>query len=66
MFALYNTVSKKFFRSENEYHNCREVDTFIEAKTYDTKKDAEYNNCLIKGDYIVIDMNQAKAMNILL
>ena len=66
MFALYNTVTRKFFRLENEYHNCYEVDTFVEAKTFKTKKDAEYNNCLIKGDYIVVDMNQAKEMNILL
>ena len=66
MFALYNTVTKKFFRLEGEYHNCYEVDTFIEAKTYKNKKDATYENCLIKGDYIVVDMNKAKEMNILL
>lgn len=66
MFALYNTVSKKFFRLEGEYHNCYEVNTFIEAKTYKNKKDAEYQNCLIKGDYIIIDLVQAKEMNILL
>ncbi len=66
MFALYNTMSKKFFRLENEYHNCYEVNTFVEAKTFKTRKDAEYLNCLIKGDYIVVDMNQAKEMNILL
>jgi hypothetical protein len=66
MFALYNINSKRFFRIENEYHNCQEVDTFIEAKTFKTKKDAEYQNCLIKGDYIIIDLTQAKEMNILL
>lgn len=66
MFALYNTVSKKFFRLEGEYHNCYEVNTFIEAKTYKNKKDAEYQNCLIKGNYIIIDLVQAKEMNILL
>ena len=66
MFALYNKNSNKFFRLENEYHNCKEVNTFIEAKTFKTKKDAYYQNCLIKGDYIIIDMNQAKEMNILL
>lgn len=66
MFALYNTVSKKFFRLEGEYHNCYEVNTFIEAKTFKDKKDAYYQNCLIKGNYIVIDMNKAKELNILL
>lgn len=66
MFALYNINSKRFFRIENEYHNCKEVGTFIEAKTFKTKKDAEYQNCLIKGDYIIIDLVQAKEMNILL
>ncbi len=65
MFALYNTVSKRFFRLENEYHNCYEVDTFVEAKTFKTRKDAEYLNCLIKGDYIVVDITQAKEMNTL-
>ena len=66
MFAIYNINSKRFFRIENEYHNCKEVDTFIDAKTFKTKKDAEYQNCLIKGDYIIIDLAQAKEMNILL
>jgi hypothetical protein len=66
MFALYNINSKRFFRLENEYHNCKEVDTFVEAKTFKTKKDAYYQNCLIKGDYIVIDLHEAKEMNILL
>ena len=66
MYALYNTVSKRFFRLEGEYHNCYEVETFIEAMTYKTVKDAAYQNCLIKGDYIIIDMNKAKEMNILL
>lgn len=66
MYALYNTVTKKFFRLEGEYHNCYEVDTFIEAKTYKNIKDATYENCLIKGDYIVVDINKAKNMNILL
>ncbi len=65
MFALYNIVSKKFFRLENEYHNCYEVATFVEAKTFKTKKDADYTNCLIKGDYIVVDFNQAKEMNLI-
>ena len=66
MFALYNTVSKKFFRLEGEYHNCYEVNTFIEAKTFKDKKDAYYQNCLIKGNYIVIDIDQAKELKILL
>ena len=65
MFALYNKINKKFFRLENNYHNCYEVDKFIEAKTFKTKKDAEYQNCLIKGDYIVVDFNQAKEMNLI-
>ncbi len=66
MYALYNTVSKRFFRLEGEYHNCYEVNTFVEAKTYKTRKDAEYQNCLIKGDYIILDIDKAKEMNILL
>jgi hypothetical protein len=65
MYALLNNKTKKFFRLENQYHNCYEVDTFIEAKTFKTKKDAAYNNCLINGDYRIIDINEAKEMNLL-
>ena len=65
MYALLNNKTKKFFRLENQYHNCHEVDTFIEAKTFKTKKDAAYNNCLINGDYRIIDINEAKEMNLL-
>lgn len=63
MYALFNIKSKKFFRLENKYRNCYEVDTFVEAKTFNTKKDAEYMNCLIKGDYVVIDLHEAENMN---
>ena len=63
MYALYNIKTKKFFRRENEYRNLCEVDTFIEAKIFKTKKDAEYMNCLIKGDYIIIDLHEAENMN---
>ena len=45
MYALYNPITKKFYRGENEWHNCYEVDTFIEAKTFKTLKDARYENC---------------------
>ncbi len=63
MFALYNLTSKRFFRYENEYMNCVEVDTFIEAITFKTRKDAEYKNAMIKGDYKVIDIYEATEMN---
>lgn len=65
MYALLNNKTKKFFRLENQYHNCYEVDTFIEAKTFKTKKDAAYNNCLINGDYRIININEAQEMNLL-
>lgn len=63
MFALFNINTRKFYRRENEYRNCVEVDTFVEAKTFKTKKDAEYANCLIKNNYIAIDIDDAKEMN---
>lgn len=63
MYALYNVKSNRFFRRENEYRNVCEVDTFVEAKTFKTRKDAEYMNCLIKGDYNVINIDKAKEMN---
>ena len=63
MYALYNVKSNRFFRRENKYRNMCEVNTFIEAKTFKTRKDAEYMNCLIKGDYKVINIDEAKAMN---
>ena len=63
MYTLYNLTSKKFFRYENEYRNCVEVDTFIEATTFKIKKDTEYKNCLMKGDYIIVDINKAKELN---
>ena len=63
MYALYNIKTKKFFRSENEYRNLCEVDTFIEAKTFKTKKDAEYMNCLIKGEYKVVNIEEVIEMN---
>lgn len=63
MYALYNVKSNRFFRRENEYRNVCEVDTFVEAKTFKTRKDAEYMNCLIKGDYNVINIDEAKEMN---
>ena len=63
MYALYNVKINRFFRRENEYRNVCEVDTFIEAKTFKTRKDAEYMNCLIKGDYRVINIDEAKEMN---
>ena len=65
MFALFNIKTRKFYRRENEYRNCEEVDTFIEATTFKTKKDAAYKNCLIKNDYIVIDIDDAIKMDIL-
>lgn len=63
MYALYNAKSNRFFRRENEYRNVCEVNTFVEAKTFKTRKDAEYMNCLIKGDYKVINIDEAKEMN---
>ena len=63
MYALYNIKTKKFFRRENEYRNLCEVDTFIEAKTFKTKKDAEYMNCLIKGEYKVVNIEEVTEMN---
>lgn len=65
MFALYNLDSKKFFRYENEYRNCVEVDTFIEAITFKTKKEALYTNAMIKGNYKVIDIYEAIEMNLI-
>ena len=62
MYALYNVKTNGFFRRENEYRNVCELDTFIEAKTFETRKDAEYMNCLIKGDYKVMTMEEAKAI----
>ena len=63
MYALYNPITKKFYRGENEWHNCYEVDTFIEAKTFKTLKDARYENCLIKNDDKVVTFDDAKEMN---
>lgn len=65
MYALLNEKNNKFFRRENEFHNCIEVANYINAKTFKTKKDAEYANCLIKGDYIIVSAKEAKEMNIL-
>lgn len=63
MFALFNIKTRKFYRRENAYRNCEEVNTFVEAQTFKTKKDAEYTNCLIKTDYVVIDIDDAVKMN---
>ncbi len=63
MYTLFNVKTNRFFRRENEYRNVCEVDTFIEARTFKTRKDAEYMNCMIKGDYIVITMDEAREMN---
>ena len=63
MYSLYNVKSNRFFRRENEYRNVCEVDTFVEAKTFKTRKDAEYMNCLKKGGYKVINIDEAKEMN---
>lgn len=63
MFALFNIKTRKFYRRENEYRNCEEVNTFVEASTFKTKKDAEYANCLVKTDYVVIDIDNAKEMD---
>ena len=63
MYALYNTKTGKFYNRENKYRTCEEVNTFIEAKTFKTKKDANYMNCLVKTDYIVIDIDDAIEMN---
>ena len=65
MFALYNYNTKKFFRLENQYRNNHEVNSFIMAKTYKTRKDAEYECTFIKGDYKVITFEEAKELNIL-
>lgn len=63
MYTLFNVKTNRFFRRENEYRNVCEVDTFIEARTFKTRKDVEYMNCMIKGDYIVITMDEAREMN---
>ena len=41
------------------------INTFIEAFTFKTKKEAQYKNALIKGNYKVIDINEAIKMNLL-
>lgn len=64
MYALYNVRTKKFYVRENEYRNCVEVDKFIYAKNFKDIKDAYYEENNVKEDYIVIDDNKAKEMNI--
>ena len=59
MYALLNEKTGKFFRMENRYGVCIEVDTFIEAKTFKTKEAARYANVDLKNDYIVISFEEA-------
>ena len=63
MYALLNVRNNKFFRRENKYGNCYEVDLFIEAYTFNDIKDAYYRNNLLKEEYRVVTINEAKEMN---
>lgn len=66
MYALLNIKTNRFFRIENEYRNCIEVDTFVEAMTFKTIKDAYYKNSLLKEHYCIIDIDEARRLNKLL
>lgn len=63
MYALLNVKTNRFFRIENEYRNCIEVDTFVEALTFKTIKEAYYKNNLLKEEYYVIDIDEARKLN---
>ena len=63
MYALLNKVTNRFYRIENEYGNCYEVNTFVEACTFKELKDAYYMNTLLKEDYRVVTIDEAKEMN---
>ena len=63
MYALLNVKTNKFYRGENKYRNCYEVETFIEAYTFNDIKDAYYKNNLLKEDYRIVTINEAKEMN---
>ncbi len=63
MYALLNVKTNKFFRGENEYRNCYEVETFIEAYTFKELKDAYYKNNLLKEEYRVVTIDEAREMN---
>lgn len=63
MYALLNVKNNKFFRGENKYGNCYEVDLFIEAYTFKDIKDAYYKNALLKEDYAIVNIDEAKEMN---
>ena len=47
MYALLNVKTNKFYRGENKYGNCYEVDLFIDAYTFKEIKDAYYRNTLL-------------------
>jgi len=63
MYALLNVKNNKFFRGENKYGNCYEVDLFIEAHTFNDIKDAYYRNNLLKEEYRIVTIDEAKEMN---
>jgi hypothetical protein len=63
MYALLNIKTNRFFRIENEYRNCIEVDTFVEALTFKTKKDAYYKSSFLKEEYCIIDIDEARRLN---
>jgi len=63
MYALLNIKTNKFFRCENEYRNCYEVETFVEACTFKELKEAYYKNALLKEEYKVVTIVEAELMN---
>lgn len=64
MYALLNEKTGKFFRMENQYGVCIEVDTFIEAKTYKTKEAAIFENRDLRNDYVVINFEIALSLDL--
>lgn len=63
MYALLNITTNRFFRIENEYRICIEVDTFVEALTFKTIKDAYYKSSFLKEDYRIINIDEARRLN---
>ena len=63
MYALLNVKTNKFYKGENSYRNSYEVDTFLEACTFKNIKDAYYKNNLLKENYRVVTIDEAREMN---
>lgn len=56
LYLLVNLNNGLYFKRENQYMNCEETNSVIEAKTYYERQHAEYAASFLKNNYAIMSM----------